>query len=257
MGYSRKRIGRDGKPRYTAYYFDIRGRERSAGTFSNRKDANNAWQDAESKVRAGKRGDPKRGRQTFARYVLNEWLPNHLLEPGVRSNYLGQIRKHLIPFFGPIEMRDIFPEQVREWVTLMRAEGASGRTIQYCKQSILNAIFSTALDAEVVTIHPSRGAKTPPVPEARNNAWLKRRTAALNLRNLISRGLAFDNGAWCSPDHHQAGTRPLAAPGQACQAGGGGKSDHVAGPKGSGLLPHRRPCRRSSRPKPPLCSVAS
>jgi len=31
---------------------------------------------------------------------------------------------------------------------------------------------------------------------ARNNAWLKNRTAALNLRNLISRGLAFDNGAW-------------------------------------------------------------
>jgi hypothetical protein len=31
---------------------------------------------------------------------------------------------------------------------------------------------------------------------ARNNAWLKRRTAALDLRNLISRGLAFDNGAW-------------------------------------------------------------
>jgi hypothetical protein len=31
---------------------------------------------------------------------------------------------------------------------------------------------------------------------ARNNAWLKNRTAALNLRNLIGRGLAFDNGAW-------------------------------------------------------------
>jgi hypothetical protein len=31
---------------------------------------------------------------------------------------------------------------------------------------------------------------------ARNNAWLKHRTAALNLRNLTSRGLAFDNGAW-------------------------------------------------------------
>jgi IS5 family transposase len=30
----------------------------------------------------------------------------------------------------------------------------------------------------------------------RNNAWLKNRTAALNLRNLISRGLAFDNGTW-------------------------------------------------------------
>src|ERR1019366_4272782 len=31
---------------------------------------------------------------------------------------------------------------------------------------------------------------------ARNNAWLKRRTAALNLRNLTSRGLARRDGAW-------------------------------------------------------------
>ena len=31
---------------------------------------------------------------------------------------------------------------------------------------------------------------------ARNNAWLKSRTAALNLRNLISRGLVRRNGAW-------------------------------------------------------------
>jgi hypothetical protein len=31
---------------------------------------------------------------------------------------------------------------------------------------------------------------------ARNNAWLKNRTAALNLRNLISRGLARQDGAW-------------------------------------------------------------
>jgi hypothetical protein len=30
----------------------------------------------------------------------------------------------------------------------------------------------------------------------RNNAWLKHRTAALNLRNLISRGLARRDGAW-------------------------------------------------------------
>jgi DDE family transposase len=30
----------------------------------------------------------------------------------------------------------------------------------------------------------------------RNNAWLKRRTAAVNLRNLIGRGLARRDGAW-------------------------------------------------------------
>jgi hypothetical protein len=31
---------------------------------------------------------------------------------------------------------------------------------------------------------------------ARNNAWLKNRTAALNLPTLISRGLARENGTW-------------------------------------------------------------
>ena len=30
----------------------------------------------------------------------------------------------------------------------------------------------------------------------RNHAWLKRRTAALNLRNLIGKGLARHDGAW-------------------------------------------------------------
>ena len=29
-----------------------------------------------------------------------------------------------------------------------------------------------------------------------NNAWLKRRTAALNLRNLIGRGLTRRDGTW-------------------------------------------------------------
>ena len=165
MGFSRKRPGRDGKPRYTAYYLDIRGQERSAGTFGRRKDADDAWKKAEVAIDAGKRGDPSRGRQTFQTYVLEKWLPHHQLEPGVRSEYARQIGKHLLPFFGPMKMRDIMPEQVRQWVTKMQAQGVRARTIQYCKVSILNAIFTTALEDEVVMIHPSRGVKTPPVPK--------------------------------------------------------------------------------------------
>jgi integrase len=164
MGFSRKRTGRDGRPRYTAYYLDIRGRERSAGTFSNKKDASDAWKKAEADVSTGKPGDPSRGRQTFEVYVLDKWLPHHQLEPGVRSNYASHIRNHLLPFFGPMKMRDIMPEHVREWVTEMIAKGASAQTIQYCKGSVLNAIFTTALTDRVVTIHPSHGVKTPPTP---------------------------------------------------------------------------------------------
>jgi integrase len=164
MGFSRKRIGQDGKPRYTAYYLDIRGQERSAGTFSTKRNATEAWKTAEADVRAGKQGDPSRGKQTFEAYVLGKWLPHHLLEPGVGRNYAGQINKHLIPFFGPMKMRDIMPEHVRQWVTSMKDKGASARTIEYCKRSILNAIFTTALTDEVISIHPAHGVKIPAVP---------------------------------------------------------------------------------------------
>jgi integrase len=165
MGFSRRRPGRDGRPRYTAYFLDIRGQERSAGTFARKREADEAWQNAEAAIRAGRRGDPGRGKRSFEAYVLDDWLPYHQLEPGVRSEYARQIRKHLLPFFGPMKMRDIMPEQVRQWVSAMQAKGARPRTIQYCKVSILNAIFTTALADEVVTIHPSRGVKTPPVPK--------------------------------------------------------------------------------------------
>jgi integrase len=164
VGFSRKRMGRDGKPRYTAYYLDLRGQERSAGTFSSKRDAEKAWQKAEVTVSTGKPGDPSRGRQTFEAYVLGKWLPHHQLEPGVKSNYAGHIRNHLLPFFGPMKMRDILPEHVREWVTQMKDKGASAYTIQFAKGSVLSGVFTTALSDGVVAIHPCRGVKTPPAP---------------------------------------------------------------------------------------------
>jgi hypothetical protein len=43
---------------------------------------------------------------------------------------------------------------------------------------------------------------------ARNNAWLKIRTAALNQRNIISRGLAAITPPGCSPDHRTRSRQP-------------------------------------------------
>jgi hypothetical protein len=87
VGHSRKRLGADGKARYTAYYEDIRGRRRSAGTFTSKKQADRAWQGAEYKVAEGRASDPARGRQTFERYVEDEWLPNHVMEATTREGY--------------------------------------------------------------------------------------------------------------------------------------------------------------------------
>jgi integrase len=163
VGYSRKRPGRDGRPRYTAYYQDLADRERSAGTFATKRDAERAWQRAEAMLAEGRLGDPRRGRQTFERYVEDEWLPNHVIEPTTRESYTYSLGKHILPHFGRMRMVEIIPAHVREWVLTLHEQGVSPATIRYNKV-LLSAIFTTALNDQVTFLHPCKGVKTPTVP---------------------------------------------------------------------------------------------
>jgi integrase len=165
VGWVETRAGRDGRPRHIAKYRDARGRKQSAGTFGTKREANAAWQRAEVRMAEGHLADPRRWRQTFQRYVEEKWLPHHVIEPTTREKYTYYLQAHIMPEFGPMRMADILPEHVREWITTMQAKGASAWTIQYCKYSILNSIFTTAVQEDrVITFHPSRGVRTPTVP---------------------------------------------------------------------------------------------
>jgi len=130
MGWSQKRKTKDSVERYRACYRDIRGQIQSAGTFSKERDADKAWQRAELKIAEGRLSDPRRGRQTFRRYVTEEWLPNHVMEVTTREVYTYQIGKHILPWFGPMRMNEIMPAHVREWVTGLQAKGVSPASIQ-------------------------------------------------------------------------------------------------------------------------------
>ena len=163
MGWAKKRIGSDGKPRYTACYRDLKDRHRSAGTFTSKKQADQAWQAAEVEMRKGRVGDPARGRQTFKQYVEQSWLPNHQIEVSTREAYTYSIYKHLMPEFGSMRMIDILPEHVRAWITRLRDGGVTPATIRSNK-IILSAIFTTAMDDQVTFQHPCKGVRTPPVP---------------------------------------------------------------------------------------------
>ncbi len=48
MGFARERLSADGKVRYAAIYRDLKSRQRSAGTFATERQADRAWQRAES-----------------------------------------------------------------------------------------------------------------------------------------------------------------------------------------------------------------
>ena len=128
MGWSQKRNTEDGGKRYRACYRDIRGQIQSAGTYSSKRDADKAWQRAEAKLAEGRLSDPRRGRQTFRRYVTEEWLPHHVMEVTTQEAYTYQIGKHILPWFGPMRMNEIMASHVREWVTDLQGKGVSPAT---------------------------------------------------------------------------------------------------------------------------------
>jgi integrase len=165
MGQSRKRIGGDGKPRYTAYYDDVTGRRRSAGTFTSRRQADKAWQSAEARAAEGRHTDPGRSRQQFARYVEDEWFPNHQIELTTRQNYSYVLDKHILPAFGGYKMIAILPADIRAWLATLKDQGVKPATVKYCL-SVLSAIFTTAFNDQITSLHPCAGIKPPTVPPA-------------------------------------------------------------------------------------------
>jgi hypothetical protein len=66
-----------------------RGRQRSAGTYPSKRQADRAWQRAEVRLELGRAGDPAKSRQTFRQYVEETWLPNHEAEATIRAGYTG------------------------------------------------------------------------------------------------------------------------------------------------------------------------
>ncbi len=163
MGFSRERVGADGKSRWTAVYRDRRGKVCSAGTWPTEKLADTAWQNAESDVRRGL-GDLSRGRRTFQKYVDEIWFPHHQIDLTTREKYTCYLDRWVKPYFGSVRMIDIMPQDVREWITWAQNKGASAWTIQYCKTSILSSIFTTALNDQVTAIQPCQGVQMPSVP---------------------------------------------------------------------------------------------
>lgn len=101
MGYCKQRVNRQGHARYTAYYWDLRGRARSAGTFSRKRDADRAWRRAEAGITEGRFLDLTSGRQRFDRYVSEAWLPGHVMEANTRQGYEYTLRNTSCPNSHP------------------------------------------------------------------------------------------------------------------------------------------------------------
>jgi hypothetical protein len=100
-------------PKYTSLYRDPAGRQRSAGTFDSRREAERAGYRAEGTVETGAWLDRSAGRVTFRLYVERVWWPSRHLELSTKAGYRSNLDRHFLPFFGDMAMADILPSTVQ------------------------------------------------------------------------------------------------------------------------------------------------
>jgi integrase len=153
---------RDNGPRYTAIYWDTAGRQRSAGTFNSRREAEKAGRQAESRVEAGTWVDPISGKTTFRDYVEKAWWPSRHLEASTRAGYRSYLDKHFLPFFGEYPMAEILPSTVQSWVTQAAGSGLSSRSVvKY--HVMLHSVFKRAVRDRIIAYNPCADTELPKV----------------------------------------------------------------------------------------------
>jgi integrase len=210
VGYVRCRENKLNKRRYTAVFQDVRGVERSAGTFPDKAAAARAWKSAEASVADGRYLDLDQGRKLFAEYARETWLPQYAGEDSTVQGYDYYLEKYLIPEFGATRMIEITPGRVRAFYALMRDARHGRSTVEKCK-TVLCSLFNTAVNDRVVGLHPCRGVIAPPVvqaklriltpPEyARLNAHLRDDYARLMVDVLLETGCRWASSPNCESE---------------------------------------------------------
>ena len=129
MAYAEKKTLKGGKVVYYAVYTGPDGRRRTAGSFTNKRDAEKAADAQESTIRDGAWVDPTNSKTTFKEYVDTYYWPTTVhLEVSTRTAYRFYLDKHFLPEFEHRQMRLINPSLVQSWVNDASVGGLSARS---------------------------------------------------------------------------------------------------------------------------------
>ena len=148
--------------------YQVRYRDRLTGeltpaptTFATKKEANLYLSRVETEIERGTFIDPNNSKISLSRYA-EKWLANHpALRPRTRENYDGNLRLHILPRLGAIEIGQLKPATVREWHSQLSATALAPTTVARAYR-ILKSICATAVADEIIHRNPCavRGAST-------------------------------------------------------------------------------------------------
>ncbi len=147
-----KRKSRKGV-RYDVRYRTPAGSVRTK-TLRTRRDAERFANTVEADLLRGLWVDPRAGQMTLEQYA-DEWLAHKTnLRQRTHELYEHQLRAHIYPRLGPIELAKLSPKTVREWhAGLTKGSRLGANTAAKCYR-LLRSVLATAVADELILRNP-------------------------------------------------------------------------------------------------------
>lgn len=144
--------------RWEARYRDPLGAQRTA-TFDRKADAQAFLSTVETDKRRGLWRDPALSRMTFARWSEQYLAGAVHKQVTTLTMDRHRLKKHLLPAFGSMQLGEITPLDVRQFVQGLAGSYAPStvRTVYGC----LRTILAGAVAADLIAVTPCRGVKLP------------------------------------------------------------------------------------------------
>ncbi|HEX8345166.1 MAG TPA: LacI family DNA-binding transcriptional regulator [Actinoplanes sp.] len=189
MGYAEKR-GDYWRGRYKispGQYGTVTDSSGATVRFRSRRDAEQAANDAEAKVRNGGRPTGSGGRITFGDYV-NAWYDRQDLAASTMQNYRRTIEDHLLPAFQDSAVAAISTADVALWEKRERALGYAEASLRLWRTT-LHLILADAVDEGVRESNPAarRRGRGKRAGRSQNRGPEKTVTTALGIVLLAER----------------------------------------------------------------------
>jgi integrase len=130
----------------------------SLGTYARKSDAERAYAIALADQLRGLWVDPRQGRLTLDEYAPT-WIAARLtatgepLRPRVRELYESQLRLHILPVLGRLELGRLSTATVRSWHSGLLASGVGTSTVAKCYR-LLRAMLATAVEDGFIAVNP-------------------------------------------------------------------------------------------------------
>ncbi len=153
--------GRKAQP-WIATYTDPTGRRR-AKSFVRKNDADKWLATRETAKLRGEWVDPNLGKTRYEDWA-GRWVATTVhLKPKTQAGYVSLLRTHIVPTFGSMQLAQIEPLMIQEWVADLLGDGLSAARVRQAYQ-VLAASLKSAVQSGYLARSPTIGIRLPRVP---------------------------------------------------------------------------------------------